>query len=136
LGKEGNKKIDADFSHKPDIQQMSMQSWVPLAHACNPSSGGSKPSWTNSLQDPMSKKKSQKRAGGVAQGVGSEFKPQYCKKKKSTQMKCTISHRNVKWDCLGVRKSVWGECEKRGCEGDKYDQNTLYTEMKQNKETC
>jgi hypothetical protein len=29
----------------------------------------------------MKKKKSQKRAGGVAQGVGPEFKPQYHKKK-------------------------------------------------------
>jgi hypothetical protein len=28
------------------------------------------------------KKPSQKRAGEVAQGVGPEFKPQYCKKKK------------------------------------------------------
>jgi hypothetical protein len=28
------------------------------------------------------KNSSQKRAGGVAQGVGTEFKPQYCKKKK------------------------------------------------------
>jgi hypothetical protein len=26
------------------------------------------------------KKKSQKRVGGVAEGVGPEFKPQYCKK--------------------------------------------------------
>jgi hypothetical protein len=32
----------------------------------------------NSSRDPISKKKkSQKRAGGVAQGVGPEFKPQY-----------------------------------------------------------
>jgi hypothetical protein len=31
----------------------------------------------------MSKKNpSQKKAGGVAHGVGSEFKPVYCKKKK------------------------------------------------------
>jgi hypothetical protein len=28
------------------------------------------------------KNPSQKRAGGMAQGVGPEFKPQYCKKKK------------------------------------------------------
>jgi hypothetical protein len=28
------------------------------------------------------KNPSQKRTGGVAQGVGPEFKPQYCKKKK------------------------------------------------------
>jgi hypothetical protein len=53
-------------------------------HAYNPSySGGrdqenycSKPIWANSSQD-------SKRAGGVAQGIGPEFKPQYLKKKKS-----------------------------------------------------
>jgi hypothetical protein len=28
------------------------------------------------------KKKSQKRTGGVAQGLGPEFKPKYCQKKK------------------------------------------------------
>jgi hypothetical protein len=36
----------------------------------------------NSLRDPISKNPSQKRAGGVAEGVGPEFKPQYWKKKK------------------------------------------------------
>jgi hypothetical protein len=55
-----------------------------VAHARNPSySGGrnqedrgSKPIQANSSQDPISKKtSSQKRAGGVAQGVGLEFKP-------------------------------------------------------------
>jgi hypothetical protein len=30
--------------------------------------------------DPISKNPSQKRAGGVAQDVGPEFKPQYCNK--------------------------------------------------------
>jgi hypothetical protein len=57
-----------------------------VAHACNPSySGGrdqenqvSKPAWANSLRDPISKKTHHnKRAGGVAQGVDLEFKPQY-----------------------------------------------------------
>jgi hypothetical protein len=60
------------------------------AHAYNPSySGGidqedhsSKPAQANSSQDPISKKPSQKITGGVAQGVGPEFKPQYHKKKK------------------------------------------------------
>jgi hypothetical protein len=33
-------------------------------------------------QDPILKKpNTKKRAGGVAQGIGPEFKPQYCKKK-------------------------------------------------------
>jgi hypothetical protein len=31
------------------------------------------------LRDPISKNPSQKRAGGVAQGEGPEFKPQYHK---------------------------------------------------------
>jgi hypothetical protein len=63
-----------------------------VAHSCNPSysggrdqeDGSSKPAQTNSLQDPIlkKKKKSQKTVGGLAQGVGPEFKPQYCKKKK------------------------------------------------------
>jgi hypothetical protein len=39
---------------------------------------GLKLPWANSLWDPISKKKSQKMAGGVTQGVGPEFKPQYC----------------------------------------------------------
>jgi hypothetical protein len=30
----------------------------------------------------LEKPPSQKRAGGVVQGVGPKFKPQYCKKKK------------------------------------------------------
>jgi hypothetical protein len=55
-----------------------------VAHDCNPSySGvsdqedrGSKPAQANSLRDPISKKPiTKKRAGGVAQGVGPEFKP-------------------------------------------------------------
>jgi hypothetical protein len=33
----------------------------------------------------LEKNPSQKRAGGVAQGVGPEFKSQYCKKKKKRQ---------------------------------------------------
>jgi hypothetical protein len=61
-----------------------------VAHTCNPSySGGrdqqdrgSKPAQSNSSTRPYHKKNpSQKRAGRVAQGVGLEFKAQYCKKK-------------------------------------------------------
>jgi hypothetical protein len=57
-----------------------------VAHACNPRySGGRdqedrslKPVWPNSSQDPISEKNPpQERAGGVAQGLGPEFKPQY-----------------------------------------------------------
>jgi hypothetical protein len=61
-----------------------------VGHACNPSySGGrdqenccSKSAWANSSERHyLKKKKSQKWAGGVAQGVGLEFKPQNLKKK-------------------------------------------------------
>jgi hypothetical protein len=63
-----------------------------VAHTCNPSySGGrdqedhgSKPAQANSLQDPILKKTHHKeRASEAAQGVGPEFKPQYCEKIKS-----------------------------------------------------
>jgi hypothetical protein len=65
--------------------------WALVVHTCNPSySGGrdqenrsSKPAQANSLRDPISKNPSPKRAGGVVQGVGPEFKPQYRKKKLS-----------------------------------------------------
>jgi hypothetical protein len=61
---------------------------VPVAHTCNPSCSGvrgqedlsSKPAQENSSQDPISKILSAKRAGGMAEGVGFEFKPWYCKK--------------------------------------------------------
>jgi hypothetical protein len=46
-----------------------------------------KPVQANSLQDSISKKPFAKRAGGVAQGVGPEFKPQYHKKKKKKKIK-------------------------------------------------
>jgi hypothetical protein len=65
-------------------------SQMPVAHACNPSylgdrdkeDGGLKPVQASYSWDPISKNPSQKGAGGVAQGEGSEFKPQYHKKKK------------------------------------------------------
>jgi hypothetical protein len=62
-----------------------------VAHICNPgySEGGDQrvsvqsQLQANSSQDPISKKSQhKKRAGGAAQGVGPEFKPQYCKKKR------------------------------------------------------
>jgi hypothetical protein len=57
---------------------------APVAHACNPSYSGDwdqedwglKPAWANSVQDPILENKT----GGVAQGVGLEFKPLYRKK--------------------------------------------------------
>jgi hypothetical protein len=66
-----------------------------VAHACHPSysgnkrSGGSrfKASLANSSTDPISKNSSQKRADGVAQGVGPEFKPQHQNKKKRKRIK-------------------------------------------------
>jgi hypothetical protein len=67
-----------------------------VTNACNPSySGGRdqedlglKPAQANSSQDPISKKPiTNKRADEVVQGVGPEFKPQYCKKKKKSSNK-------------------------------------------------
>jgi hypothetical protein len=49
-----------------------------------------KPAWANSSRDPISKNPSQKRAGGMAQGVGPEFKPQYHKRKKGNAIKITF----------------------------------------------
>jgi hypothetical protein len=40
-----------------------------------------KPTGQNSLSDPISKNPSQKKTDGEAQGIGPEFKFQYCKKK-------------------------------------------------------
>jgi hypothetical protein len=37
---------------------------------------------------------SQKRAGGVAQGEGPEFKPQYCKKQNKTPSKLKNGHKH------------------------------------------
>jgi hypothetical protein len=62
-----------------------------VAHIYNPSHSGGrdqedqgiKPTKVNSLQDPILKNPSQERGDRVAQGIGPEFKPQYCKKKKN-----------------------------------------------------
>jgi hypothetical protein len=43
---------------------------------------GLKPTQANSWQDPISKNPFRKRAVGMVQTVGDEFKPQYLKKKK------------------------------------------------------
>jgi hypothetical protein len=71
-----------------------MASQALVSHAYNPSySGGRnqedhglKPAWTNSSLRPYLKNKSHKRASGVAQSVGPEFKPQHCKKKEKENM--------------------------------------------------
>jgi hypothetical protein len=68
--------------------------WAVVTHACNPSySGGRdqenqglKPARASSSGDPISKKyPSQKRAGGMVQGEGPKFRPQYHKKKQKTK---------------------------------------------------
>jgi hypothetical protein len=62
---------------------------MPVAHTCNPSNSGGrdqedhglKSAQANSLWDPILKKTyHKKRAGGVAQGGSSEFKPNCSKK--------------------------------------------------------
>jgi hypothetical protein len=62
---------------------------VPVAHACNLSYLGGRDeedlgpnsAQANSSQNPILKITNTKRVGGVAQGVGTEFKPQYHKNK-------------------------------------------------------
>jgi hypothetical protein len=84
---------------KPSTKSLSLIAalcWAPVAHICNPSySGGSnqenrglKPVWANSLQKSRTPghTRTQKRTGGVAQGVDPEFKTQYRKEKKSSFM--------------------------------------------------
>jgi hypothetical protein len=61
---------------------------VPVAHSDrqrdrDQEDCGLKPAWANSSEDPILKNPSQKRAGGVTQDVGPEFKPQYCEKKRT-----------------------------------------------------
>jgi hypothetical protein len=61
-----------------------------VAHVCNPSylegrdqvDYVSKPAQGGSSRDPILKIPAIKKTGSVAQDVGPEFKPQYCKKKK------------------------------------------------------
>jgi hypothetical protein len=55
----------------------------------------------------LKKKSSQKRAGGVAQGVGPEFKPQYSKKEKRKKILKTeeIMPRMEKGEYLRVDKT-------------------------------
>jgi hypothetical protein len=55
----------------------------------------SQSAWANSSRDPVLKKTHHKKGGGVAQGEGSEFKPQHCKKKK----KVTPTSKNYRNAC-------------------------------------
>jgi hypothetical protein len=76
------------------------------AHACNPNySGGrdhedhsSKPAGQIVRETLSQKHPSQKRAGGVAQGVGPEFKPQYCRKKRKERRENISPVAGRKWD--------------------------------------
>jgi hypothetical protein len=74
-----------------------------MAHVCSPSylggrdqgDGSLKPGWANSLQDPILKNPLQKRAGGVTQGVGPEFKPQLPPEKKKMEKDQHTPHTNT-----------------------------------------
>jgi hypothetical protein len=67
-----------------------MVNWALVAHTCNPHYSGGRDQEEHIGTQPREivhktlsqKNPSQKRAGGMAQGVGPEFKPQYHKKKK------------------------------------------------------
>jgi hypothetical protein len=77
-----------------------------------------KPAWANCYKT-LSKKKSRQRAGGVAQGVGPEFKPQYHKQKQKKPLLprrllwCSNVHRwpLKKWSVLtNVNSKVLHDC--------------------------
>jgi hypothetical protein len=90
-----------------DGHQDGVLGWEPVAHAYNTSDSGgrdqedrnSKPAQANSLRDPILKIPItiKKRAGGLAKGVGPEFKPQYHKKKKKmvTWLMVIITHSSL-----------------------------------------
>jgi hypothetical protein len=69
-----------------------------VAHTYNPNylggsereDGSLKLAWANSSRDPVSKIPNTKRAGGVTQGVGSEFKPHCHQKQKQKSFKLKI----------------------------------------------
>jgi hypothetical protein len=68
---------------------------VLVAHTCNPSylggtdqeAPGSKPALGKQFERTYLENTQPKRAGGVAQGIGPEFKVWYCKKKKKRKRK-------------------------------------------------
>jgi hypothetical protein len=70
-----------------------------VVHACNPSYSGGKDQEdrglkSTSLQDSyLEKTHHKKRAGGVAQGVGPEFKAQYWKKKRKKDTRIQFLYR-------------------------------------------
>jgi hypothetical protein len=64
---------------------MTPHCWALVAHTCNPSYSGGRDQEGHSLKPVQAASLSQKthhknRAGGVAQGEGPDFKPQYRKK--------------------------------------------------------
>jgi uncharacterized protein YdcH (DUF465 family) len=92
-----------------------------VAHTCNPSYSkgrdqedhGSKPAWANSSWDPLLKKPFTKRAGGVAQAVGPEFKSQYHKKKKRNSEYCQVTDN---FNCLNKNISISIQKNQAECE--------------------
>jgi hypothetical protein len=60
-----------------------------MAHTCNSSYSGGRDQEDHGLKPAQAnnQKPSQKRNGGVSQGIGLEFKPQYRKKKKRRSQK-------------------------------------------------
>jgi hypothetical protein len=61
-----------------------------------------KPARGNNSRDPVSEKPNTKRANGVAQGKGPEFKPQYRKKKGNR----TLAGFALGWDNSNIFSSV------------------------------
>jgi hypothetical protein len=81
-----------------------MRSWVLVGHVCNPNylrdrdkkDRGLKPAQANSSGDLISSKPTTKKGGGMAQGVGPEFKSKYQKKKTPQKYEGTEKFRESK----------------------------------------
>jgi hypothetical protein len=52
------------------------------------------------------KQNPQKRVGGVAQGVGPEFKPQYCQKRKNLNEGVTQAVEYLPWKCKALNSNL------------------------------
>jgi hypothetical protein len=93
---------------------------MPVTHFCHSrdqDACDSKSTWANSLQDPISKNPSQKRAGGVAQGVGPEFncttakKP---KKQKNPGLSDAELYQNLKEELIPILLKLFHKIESEG----------------------
>jgi hypothetical protein len=60
------------------------------------------------LRPYLEKNPSQKRAGGVAQGVGPEFKPQYCKERQKPRER-ERERQKIRLFCILLWNPAWSD---------------------------